>query len=745
MSEKEERFYEFGNFRVAANERILFRGSEPLRLPPKTFDLLLVLVTNGNRIIEKEQLMREVWADAFVEDANLTVHISALRKILANGNGESRYIETVPKRGYRFTAAVRETEKEKQTSAGYIEQSLSPVIEKQSAQENNVEGETKNTERIANDGAESARSQIKSDSFAEEIFPAKKIKIIYALAAILIIIFASGYFLNRRFSKNSFASQKITRIPGTEKSVAIAISPDGQYLAHAVSNAGKRSLHTLHIASNSGVQLLPPTDFLYTGLTFSNDGNYIYYAQDGKDGSTLYKIPLLGGDAEKILANISGKISFSPDGNQFAFIRETGEKETLLMIADAGGNERVVSAKKSPEFFTASDLSWSPDGKMIVCAKGLTKKDRLTQIVAVNAENGEESLFSDKKWHGTDGLAWLADGSGVVVSAFETGAAPTQIWILPYPTGEPYRITNDLNNYGSIGLTADSKTLLAGEFDVTSGIWLVSGDNSSQPKAIKQGKHDNFQFISWTTDNRILFGSSAGGNRDIWVMNADGSNQKQLTANARENTQPTATFDNRYIVFSSDRAAEGTYNIWRMNIDGTNPVRLTEGNGEIQPITTADGKWVFYTSGGTETPVHRRTIWKVPIDGGESVQLTSNPSQWADISPDGKTFACWFKTDETSPWKIAVVPVEGGQPIKILNLTPNSPIRWMPDGGAISYVKTVDAVSNIWSQPIDGGASEQLTRFTAEQITNFDWSGSNQLVCSRGITNRDTILISNFR
>ncbi len=90
--------------------------------------------------------MREVWADAFVEDANLTVHISALRKILDNGNGESRCIETVPKRGYRFTAAVRETEKEKQTPGDYIEESPSPVIEKQSARENNVEGGTEKPE-----------------------------------------------------------------------------------------------------------------------------------------------------------------------------------------------------------------------------------------------------------------------------------------------------------------------------------------------------------------------------------------------------------------------------------------------------------------------------------------------------------------------------------------------------------------------------------------------------------------------
>ncbi len=107
MFEEKGCLYEFGNFRVDAAQRILFRDGEPLRLPPKTFDLLLALVAGGNRVIGKDELMREVWADAFVEEANLTVHISALRKILGSENSGG-YIETVPKRGYRFTAEVKE-------------------------------------------------------------------------------------------------------------------------------------------------------------------------------------------------------------------------------------------------------------------------------------------------------------------------------------------------------------------------------------------------------------------------------------------------------------------------------------------------------------------------------------------------------------------------------------------------------------------------------------------------------------
>ncbi len=742
---KTHRLYEFGVFRVDADERILLRDSEVVKLAPKAFDLLLALIEKRNRIISKDELMSEVWADSFVEEANLTVHVSALRKIF---NGEN-YIETVPRRGYRFNAEVREINDE--NANGNFIKPAAAFSDETTARENfeNIDAKPEKSDFA---GETSADSQSKSDSFPANNPPTaspNKTKTIFALAAILLIIFASGYFWNRRNRKPALAAQKITRIPGMEKSVAIAISPDGQYLAHAVSAAGKRSLQLLHINSRSSVQLVAPADVLYLGLTFSNDSSYVYYSQTAKDGSSiLYKIPILGGDAKKILENVPGEISFSPDGTQFAFIRRNGEKESLLMIADSenGGGERVVSRKNAPEFFSIYELSWSPDGKTVACAKGETNKKNSLRIVAVNVETGEEIPFSDKNWSGADGLAWLSDGSGIVAAVFEPATAPTQIWILPYPSGKPYQITNDLNNYGSIGLTADSKILLAGQFETTSGIWLISNINSSPPKAVKQGKHHHFNFLSWTGDNRILYASSASSNRDIWTINADGSNQKQLTADAGENIQPVASPDNRYIVFSSDRATVGVQNIWRMDADGANPVRLTGGGGEFQPVVTPDGKWVIYTSeAATDAKNSPRTLWKIPIDGGEPLQLISNPSQWADIAPDGKTFACWYKTDEKSPWKIAVFPIEGGEPLKILDITPVSPVHWTPDAQAISFVKTVEGVSNIWSQPLNGGEPKQITDFTTEQILNFDWSNDNQLICSRSITNRDTLLISNFR
>src|SRR2546428_5298575 len=109
MIQRAKHFYEFGQFRVDEGERSLLRNGQPVPLAPKVFDTLLALVKVRGHVLEKEDLMKELWPDTFVEESNLTYNISQLRKAL--GDGEP-YIETIPRRGYRFTAPVRETGEE---------------------------------------------------------------------------------------------------------------------------------------------------------------------------------------------------------------------------------------------------------------------------------------------------------------------------------------------------------------------------------------------------------------------------------------------------------------------------------------------------------------------------------------------------------------------------------------------------------------------------------------------------------
>src|SRR5215470_13026508 len=108
MSLQTKHIYEFGPFRLDAAEHLLLRDGESVQLTPKAFDLLQALVERHGRLLEKEELLKRVWPDTFVEEANLASNISLVRKALGEGENGHRYIETIPKRGYRFVASVRE-------------------------------------------------------------------------------------------------------------------------------------------------------------------------------------------------------------------------------------------------------------------------------------------------------------------------------------------------------------------------------------------------------------------------------------------------------------------------------------------------------------------------------------------------------------------------------------------------------------------------------------------------------------
>src|SRR5262245_39297858 len=103
-------FYDFGPFRVDAAERLLLLEGKAVPLKPKTFDLLFVLLQRPGRVVEKDELMQQIWPDSFVEETNLADNIYKPRKALGDGENGSRYIETVPKRGYRFVAHVSRQE-----------------------------------------------------------------------------------------------------------------------------------------------------------------------------------------------------------------------------------------------------------------------------------------------------------------------------------------------------------------------------------------------------------------------------------------------------------------------------------------------------------------------------------------------------------------------------------------------------------------------------------------------------------
>jgi eukaryotic-like serine/threonine-protein kinase len=727
-------FYEFGPFKIDIANRQLLRSGVPVPLAPKVWDALLLMVESSGRILEKEELMDRLWPDCFVEEGNLAQIIFQLRKALGESAAKQQYVETIPKRGYRFIAEIRRANGE------LVQHSIQSI----------------GTEHIQHgeEGATVPLRQPQIRNYKKRVMIAAA-----ALAVAITAVFSLAYFLRWNTMMGGSAAspeeRSIRLLTSSGNAQQPALSSDGKYVAYIVDEAGRQSIDIRQVDSTGNAQVIPPAEVNYLGVTFSPDGSFIYYVvqEKGQRNGTLYQAPVLGGTPRKILVSVGSKVTFSPDGKRFAFVRRNDEsKETLLLTANVDGSgEQQLAARKSPDYFSRRGPAWSPDGRTIALGAGSFSPGEFSSmyVVTVNVANGSVARLGSQTWNQVGPTGWLKDGSGVVVVAYhqKSPVIANQLWHLSYPRGEVSRVTNNLNSHDGISIAVRSDKLVTGRSDRVSRLWVAPNGDAGRARLIRSVNGDNYSEVMglcWTPDDRLVYGSHASGNADIWIMDADGGKQKQLTYDARRDVDPVASSDGRYIVYTSE--GSGTSYLWRMDIDGRNPRQLTHGKIDDLPSLSPDGRWVVYTSFDESGKL---TIWKISIDGGEPIQLTRQTSLYPAVSPDGKVIACYYQDEQTKRMVIAMIPFTGGDPVKLFKEMPlpdSGILRWTPDGRSLTYILTRDGVSNIWLQPLEGGQPKQLTNFKEDQIFRLAWSREGKyLAFDRGITIKDIILISDFR
>ncbi len=351
--------------------------------------------------------------------------------------------------------------------------------------------------------------------------------------------------------------------------------------------------------------------------------------------------------------------------------------------------------------------------------------------------DGSEKPISSRRWAKVEHLAWVNDGSGLVLTGRENHGSPSQVWYLSYPGGQVHRITNDLKDYVSVSLTADSATLVTVDSEQVSNIWIAPYDNARDASQITGNKFDGVEGVTWTPDGRIIYASRTGnGKLDLWKVDANGKEQKQLTADQGNNRSPSVSADGRYVTFVSDRT--GSDHIWRIDIEGSNARQLTYGVGEWNPQCSPNSDWVFYN-----LSTGKNDVWKVSIQGGEPVHIVDKASGGVAISRDGKWIAAPYH-DPTPKWKTGIYPTEGGEPNKILDIS-TGVLSWTPDGRALVYLDHVND-QNLNIQPIDGGPPKRLTNFTDSRLFSFAISADGKRIAfARGTLTHDVVLIKDFR
>lgn len=707
------KIYEFGDFRLDTAKETLRRGDSNIAITKKMFDTLVVLVENADRLVEKQELMQTVWHDRFVEESNLTFNIKMLRKALGDSASHPTYIETVPRRGYRFIAEVR-------TTSPAVASSTHPPI--------NLSAET----------------TVSSNAIRRVSLSRSYIAVIVAVILVSSLAFASLLW-QKGLSKSravlfpsGFRSVKISE---TGKVHHAVLSPDGRYIAYTNVSNGKHALWLRHLETSYNTPILPVSDDIYYGLAFSRDSNSLYFVRTpdlGNGSSMMYRVPVTGGVPAKVVESVQGWISVSPDDKFISYVRiQAGTPEMHhLFIADAdGGNERELKTAEPSNCFWAS--AFSPDGKSLAVVYGNSATaSRQVGIVEIDIATGEQrEIMKDKFFHIKD-VEWMPDQRSLLFSADEHIGDTIRLWQLDYETGRASVITSDTTNYSNITINDDASLVLTTTLLPDFHLYVQDSDHPGELRKLSQAR-DRFAF---SRQNKIVYASDAAGNEDIWVMDEDGSNQRQLTTDSGLDFFPIVSSDGRRVYFTSNRTGESQ--VWQMNIDGSNPAQITHNDGGFARFETLDGQALYYQSAMTDR------LMRVDLHSGEETAFPGETGFFQSFSPDGRRLAYLIR-EPKSPEdpKIRIVEVETGEVMKTFSIPADRGfvnfLRWKTND-VLGYALNARAGNDtVWTQDINESSPRLLLTLDDDGFLDLEFSQDGKSVgVIRGTWRHDALLLS---
>ena len=695
------RFIRFDRFAVDAERRLLLRDGVPVRLTSRTFDLLLTLLDSRGALISKRDLLARVWPNQFIEEGNLTVHISALRKALGERRGENRFVVTAPGEGYRFVADVHH---------GLEEPSAPPV-------------------------SHSRRPRAAAAAAAALT--------LCALLAVAVMARNPARAKDHPAASNVGMTTRLVTALGDVSSAII--SHDGRSFVYVEFRNGMESLWLGSIAGEPPHQLRPPEDVDYTSFAFTPDGNRILYAARG----ALYELPIAGGVARKARDGVGRTFSVSPDGGRVAFVRdEPARSASSLVIADAAGRggEQEVAVLHAPAKFSAYGAAWSPDGARLAIGASTDATPGQFRLTSVRLSDGALEPLDTHRWDEIGKITWLQDRSGIVFQA--VGArSDYHIWYFEMASAQMRCVTPDLSRYGraSVSVSDDGRSLLAVRGEINSSVWVGVSNDARGARAITNrsfGRLDGSAGLAWMPDTRIVYASFSNNSSALSTMEPDGSDMRPLTTPGFVDRFPRPTSDGRYVVFESNRG--GGTDIWRVDVDGSHLRRLTESRNDAEPVVTPDARWVLYTHRGTGTS----TIWKASIDGGSATRIGPAGARWPSVSPDGTLLADASSDSNGARGlkRLAVLAIGDQRPVAQFDLAPggtmNNGIHWSPDGSALIYR---NFSGGLWRQPLSGTVAK-LPDFPDQRIYSLGWTrNGKRIAMSYGDEVRDVVLMSGFR
>ena len=541
-----------------------------------------------------------------------------------------------------------------------------------------------------------------------------------------------------------FQNMSMERLTSSGKTLLAAISPDGKYVVNAVDEGhGQESLWMRHVATGSNAQIMPAAEIGYKGLTFSPNGDFLYFvsADPQHPGvGFLNQIPVLGGPPRKLVDDVDSAVSFSPDGQQMVYLRDSSaDASAKLIIAHADGTgEHVLARLPLPGY---ADPAWSPDGKSIAATVLDPGSQNLGRLVLLNPQTGKENTV----YAGTAILqkpTWTPDSRHLVLIFHDaTSDWNGQVGEVAIAAGRLHRVTNDLNSYSNLTLsmTKDGKQLIAIQLTLQSAVYVMSSDANAAASPTQIPGHGETA-VGWLPDGRLV---TMDYESHIAIMNADGSNRSIIYHQNLPMGGLSVCHDGASALFFMPNQQTRTINIWRLDLQSGAASVLTHGKLDQNAVCAPDSKYFLFTSMDNG----KKLLMRMPLSGGDAKPVTSKVVDFGAVSPDGQQIAAVIPEGTGVNFKalIAIIPAAGGLPVK--TFPPSrfiaSYYQYSSDGQALYYAVSEKGVSNMVRQQIGAATVEPVTNFTDLTMYGYDYDWKNKkLALARGQTNHDIVLLT---
>ena len=676
-SVRQKNGYGFDCYWVDLDKFCLFRNGELVSLPPKEFELLQVLVEQHGQIVTREELIARLWPDTIVEEANLNVHISALRKILGESPNTRQYIQTLPRRGYRFVAEVRASDEPDVAAVA-----IAPLPD------------------VSSETPQLAALPSASTVPLPQLWWTR-LKWQLAILAVLLIGVAGLRYFNFSSPLSSPAWSNViplTTYPGRESFPAL--SPDGSHIAFTWGGE-KDDNPDIYVRLIEGGNPVRVTDSPAEDLNpvWSPDGQTLAFYRHEPEADGLYLVSALGGAERKLTTVYANRFHFgpytwldwSPDGKGLVVTDKSSAQEpfSLYLLDPERGEKRRLT---TPPATVIGDCSpaFSPDGKMLAFVRVVGAA--VGDVYLVPTSGGEATRLTLDNQCIND-LAWTPDGRKIVFSSRRDGI--DRLWEVPVNGGPLQLFSAAGNQVRNPNFSRNGKAMAWMQSTDNTDIWRVelttapastagistAAISTNAPMPVVASTMTDLSPTYAPDGNRIAFVSNRSGSNEIWISQSDGAAPLQLTSFQGPHTgSPRWSPDGKSIVF--DSRPDGNADIFIINSVGGQPRRLTtESSEDIVPSWSRDGQAIYFNSnrGGSSQ------IWKMAAAGGAATQVTRNGGFDCAESTDGQWL---YYTRERGVAAIWRMPVAGGEETLVFDYRPNGHSRmWAVRNGGIYFAR----------------------------------------------------------